>query len=477
LQVIESRNLLSNRYVEPVQFLTPLLIFGLGILSGCSGSTVSERLGPACAEIDDFIPTVAHISWESDSPGAARVSILDESGNLSSRTAWTEGSSTEHQVNVLGLEPGSTARLLPEFLLEDGSILALATLELEVPPLPVGFPEITAGSSGENDGGLILTHTISANQSMVLIVDRDGSPVWYTIPGGSNQVLSADLSLDGQAVWFTHHPTNYVDTEGVVHHMALDGSFYNRHEIDRVHSGATELPEGGFGYLKKQDAAYEEGVLLWDEIWERNAQGEDRQLFSLRDHFEPEPLCSHWELDDVEGLLESTYFDWTHSNSLVLSEDQSAWYLMVRHFDALLKIDRQSGELLWTLGGPYSDFELIGETATLSHPHFSQISEGKALIFDNGTHREPPSSRLVEIFFDEDTLIAEAGAEIRAPDGQHISLLGDAIYTPSGNLMGSWSSRGMIDEYNSELEPVWQLSLELGFYSGRISWLESLEPG
>jgi hypothetical protein len=426
--------------------------------------------------VDDHIPTVAHVSWESDAPGAARVHILDENDTWVGSTAWSEESVTEHRVHVRGLEPGSTARLQAELRLEDGSTQALEPLALEIPALPIGFPEITAGSAGEHDGGYILTHTISADWSMVLIVDRDGSPVWYTIPGGSEQVLSANLSLDGRAVWFTHHPTNYVETDGVVHHMALDGSFYNRHEIDRIHSGATELPEGGFGYLKKQDAEHDGGILLWDEIWERDAQGEDRQLFSLLDHFEPEPLCSHWELDDANDQLESTYFDWTHANSLVLSEDQSAWYLMVRHFDALLKIDRESGDLLWTLGGPYSDFELAGETATLSHPHFSQISEGKALVFDNGSHRDPPSSRLVEILFDEESLVAEAGAEVRAPNGQNISLLGDAIYTPGGNLMGSWSSLGMIDEYDSSLDPVWSLSLELGYYSGRISWLESLDP-
>jgi hypothetical protein len=448
----------------------------MGMLLGLSACSKDRAEPEACAEVDIHIPTVAHVNLVLDEPAWARVHVLDESGETASSTAWTEASSLEPQVHVMGLLHGTTAHLQPEIRWEDSSTELLETLDLDVPQLPVGFPQITAESFGEHDDGLVLTHTLSTEQSMVLIVDRAGNPVWYTKPGISDRILSVSRSLDGHSLWFAQHPTNYTDTLGLVHHIALDGSFYDVLEVERVHSGVAELPEGGFGYLRKLDEEFEDGVLLWDEIWEQDAAGVDRQIFSIRDHFEPEPLCTHWEMVDVESDEPERFFDWTHANSLVLSEDQSAWYLMVRHFDALLKIDRASGELLWTLSGPYSDFESDNEAATLSHPHFSQLIDGGLLVFDNGTHREPPSSRLVEIFFDEETMTVQSGEEVRAPGGQNIPELGDAIRNPAGNLMGSWTSLGTIEEYDDNIQTLWSLNLELGFYIGRITWMESLEP-
>jgi hypothetical protein len=262
----------------------------------------------------------------------------------------------------------------------------------------------------------------------------------------------------------------------VVFQIALDGSFYRQHDLERVHSGAAEVPEGGFGYLRKGDMEYQDGVLLWDEIWEHDVDGQERQVFSLLDHFEPEELCSHWALTVVESQDDTAHFDWTHANSLVLSEDGSAWYLGVRHFDALLKIDRESGDLLWTLGGPYSDFQATEPGTELSHPHLSQVEEGRALFFDNGSHHSPPGSRLVQLVFDDQAMEVSMESELRAPDGSYIPELGDAIRTPEGNLMGSWTSLGLVEEYNADLEPVWTLGLDLGFYTGRIVLLDSLQP-
>jgi hypothetical protein len=442
------------------------------VLSSCTEPIPAVRI--VSAELDTRIPTVAHLSWSSLEGEEARVQILDGSGDWIPTDDWQSPEGAEHIIHIGALPPGSVIQARAQVRTRDGSVGSIETVSFQTQPLPIGFPDITVQTTEDAPDGLVLTHLLSTEESIVMIVDRTGQPVWYTIPESDERILSVDLAADGESLWFAQHPTNYVDVEGTAHHVALNGSFYEEHRVDRIHSGVVELPEGGFGYIYKADDDWDGGTLLWDEIWERDAQGVDREVFSLRDHFEPERLCSHWELTDLNDEPTSGYFDWSHANSLILSEDGSAWYLLVRHFDALLKIDRASGELIWSLGGPYSDFEPVGEGAFVSHPHLSQLQDGRIIFFDNGDHYSPPGSRVAVIRYDEDAMTMELESEIRAPGGHYVSELGDAIELSNGGIMASWSSLGLIEEYSPIAETLWSLSLELGYYTGRISWLDSL---
>ena len=452
------------------------LFYLMGFYVACSGDVRPLEPFSATVEVDAYIPNVAQVTWETNDATEVRVSVMGDDGEVLRSTRWRDDLAGVHQVGVVGLESDSEVVLRAEMRDIDGNIRVATPVSLSIPPIPVGFPEVVLSDENIDDDGLVLTHIISSTDNMVVIFDRQGQPVWYTIPESTDRILSVSLSEDGRSIWFAQHPTNYVDTAGIVTHMAIDGSFYNTYEIERVHSGAAPLPNGGFGFLKKMDDELEEGILLWDEIWEVDADGVEHRVFSIRDHFDVEHFCQHWEMfstDDIDGQL---YIDWTHANSLILSEDGNFWYLMVRHFDGFLKVSRETGEVEWVLGGPYSSFAPTGPGTELSHPHFSTIQDGSALIFDNGSHYGPPTSRLVQLDFNEDTGEVSRIRDIRAPDGIFVDQLGDAIWTPEGHMMGSWTTMGLIEEYDQDLQPYWSLALELGFYSGRIVWVDTLEP-
>lgn len=54
-----------------------------------------------------------------------------------------------------------------------------------------------------------------------------------------------------------------------------------------------------------------------------------------------------------------------------------------RNLDEVLKIDRQTGEILWTLGGLGDDFGLT-EEQLFSRQHYAKLTDtGTLLLFDN----------------------------------------------------------------------------------------------
>ena len=157
----------------------------------------------------------------------------------------------------------------------------------------------------------------------------------------------------------------------------------------------------------------------------------------------------------IQGyLLTTKHYDWTHSNTIVFREAESAVYLNSRHLDRIVKIDYPSGEILWSMGAG-GDF---GE-GLFSHAHDPQFLENdNILIFDNGNHIFPVEfSRAVEIAFDPELGWAE---EVWAWPTEPLFFdpyMGDANRLPNGNTLITSSLHGSLFEVTQSGEVVWNL--------------------
>lgn len=84
------------------------------------------------------------------------------------------------------------------------------------------------------------------------------------------------------------------------------------------------------------------------------------------------------------GQAVSTPWDAVHLNSI--DKDTDGNYLISsRHNHALYKIDKSTGDIIWSLGGETSDFALTNQTA-FYWQHFARWRSGGSHIslFDNG---------------------------------------------------------------------------------------------
>jgi len=433
----------------------------LSIGFACSATPVVVE-----AQLDEVLPSVVRVTWESTEDSVGWVRYTDSYG-FERETQAESSPTTHHSVAVLGLLPGSTAELVA---LEDsnGGPVEHAAVFIDIPAPSVDTPiaEATGG-----DEGYLLTHILTYEQlDSVAVYDRRGQPVWSFTPEEEERILSLKMQDDG-SIWFASNPSDYVNTVGHAYHMRFDGSLMDILPIDRLHSGLVPLEDGAIAYLTKQDEEFEGRRLLWDRIEEQDADGNTRVVFDIRDHLDPVQTCEHQTLPAANSSGE--LFDWTHANALILSEDGAYYYVMLRNLDTILKVDRVSGELVWMLGGPQSDFSFSKAKDRFDHAHTSIVEKDRMLVFDNANHSPTKVSRAVVYSVDEEQREVTVLREVPEPNGAHISMLGDVKDTADGGLLISWTMRGTVTEVNAEGEEIWRLKLPGLMAPGRSTWLPS----
>ncbi len=140
-----------------------------------------------------------------------------------------------------------------------------------------------------------------------------------------------------------------------------------------------------------------------------------------------------------------------HLNSVYVDPTDNNYIVSFRSLDSIIKINRDNGELMWTLGGIGDEFN-INDTEQFSRQHYATISINNTLtIYDNGNTNE--QSRLLEYTLDgENKKILEFNSY--QIDGYHGSIRGSVnrISTSENIFLAAWGqtqeNRAFITEYN-----------------------------
>jgi len=164
-------------------------------------------------------------------------------------------------------------------------------------------------------------------------------------------------------------------------------------------------------------------------------------------YWEWNPL-DHFSITDVTDDVDLTQqvIDFTHPNAIAETSDGNI-YLSNRNLDEVTKINKETGEIIWRMGGSYcenNEFTFInddiGDDFGFSHQHSIAILEnGNLLLFDNGNMRPDFYSRAVEYEIDEAHKTAIKVWEYRhIPDTQTASM-GNCQRLPNGNTLINWA--------------------------------------
>jgi hypothetical protein len=356
--------------------------------------------------------------------------------------------------------------------------------------LPVNFPGITTHIYDANviaDGYVFLTVSkeVEGVGYYVMILDNDGTVYWY-------KELPEDYSYDFKvlpnghlhyAQLFHHH--TYAGGGDVVH-VILDENFNEVETIEAGNGYVAEahdfqlLPNGNvllFGYylnevdMSKIVEGGHPGALISGGIVQE-LDSQRNVIFQWRtwDYYSFEDFFS--TLTD-DPRAQSAVINTFHLNTMNQDNDGHIFVMTPQPATRLprsgwvKKINRQTGEIMWTLGGDYNEFTFVGVDPNEAPGHFTghafhRIRNGNVLDYDNGSRDLTVSSRVHEYKLDEQNKIAEH-VWTYVPDDIISGLgRGNAQRLPNGNTMIGWGNvKGTPNPAATEVTPegrkVWEL--------------------
>jgi hypothetical protein len=166
----------------------------------------------------------------------------------------------------------------------------------------------------------------------------------------------------------------------------------------------------------------------------------------------------HFQITDSYKDLSVSSIDYVHPNSLDIDADGNI-LLVSRAMNELTKIDRQTGEIIWRLGGKNNQFEFEDSVQMFSMPHsFNHLSNGHYTLFDNGNERDPSYSRGIEYKIDEENKTINRVWEFEAEK---------AVFGPSGGSVQRLPSGNTVHCYGGQVSSP---SVIEAHFDGSVAW-------
>ncbi|MFC1569680.1 aryl-sulfate sulfotransferase [bacterium] len=310
--------------------------------------------------------------------------------------------------------------------------------------VPSDFPQVNIFVNNHpSEGKYFFNNEWGASPYMIML-ENSGAPYFYMKTSHSqrdfkvqrNGLLTARFvpSIDGiRGGAFLAYDSTYavVDTfltapgyevdehEFVVlenGHYFLIALEYQIMDMSQIVNGAEEKAEVGFTHLQEYDSG---GNLIL--------------------HFDSREKLDI--LDIVFADPREPNFRFPHMNAIDIDDDGHI-LLSCRHLSTVFKIHRQTGEIIWQLGGAHSDFQFVNDSFDgfeCQHA-FRRTGPDQYLLFDNGNLHLPPVSRAVEYQLDLEAMTATLIWEYRQEsDATYSRFMGNTQRLDNGNTLINWA--------------------------------------
>jgi len=178
----------------------------------------------------------------------------------------------------------------------------------------------------------------------------------------------------------------------------------------------------------------------------------------------------HFLITDAVGVnLHALTIDYVHGNAIDIDNDG---HLLIssRHFSEITKINRNTGDIIWRLGGINNEFTFTNDSIKFSYQHdIQRIDNGNLTLFDNGNFHSPPFSRAVEYQIDEVNKTATLVWQYRQTPDKFATAMGSVQRLKNGNTLINWgSSNPNIFEVTPDGNIVLRMSLPTAIFTYRV---------
>jgi hypothetical protein len=181
----------------------------------------------------------------------------------------------------------------------------------------------------------------------------------------------------------------------------------------------------------------------------------------------------HFSIFDSTSPLTDQFIDLVHGNSLALANDGNL-LLSSRDLSEITKINLQTGDIIWRLGGKQNMFTFVGQPFAYQHD-VRQLPNGDLTVFDNqGSQQAPAASEGMEYKLDEvNKTVTLVWSFTHAPP-VFATFMGNVQKLADGNLVLGWGAPSQVTGYSfvtmAEVNPANQTIFELTFDEPYVSY-------
>jgi hypothetical protein len=336
--------------------------------------------------------------------------------------------------------------------------------------LPTDFPQFEVTRPGVPQAGWyavtpVLQPPPGVTRHWAALFDSNGVPVWWMPSPDGTVPMDMKLLPNGNLAWMAFSladagfefeldgslvrrfdtaggPIDFHDIQLLPDGNYVLGRYVNTPNHDMTTCGGTNpdllvdfelqvvTPEGAvvWDWLASEHIALDEVTAAWDDACTGNGD-----IF-------------HWNSTEVDG---------------------DGFVLSFRHLDAIYRIDGDTGEIDWKVGGePRPESLTVVDDddflpGTFSGPHDARIlPDGSLTVHDNGSGRAT-APRAVRFELDETAGTATRVEEVTDPDAPSSFCCGSTRRLPDGNWVSSWGSRPYFTEQTATGERVLKVSFSL----------------
>jgi hypothetical protein len=289
-----------------------------------------------------------------------------------------------------------------------------------------------------------------------MIIDDLGQLVWYGKYGSARDFKVQHYQGKTVLTWWEGR---IVHGHGIGEYVIFDDSY---REIARIRAGNGYRGDLHEFLISPQDTALLTAYVPvrtnlspiggpeYGAVWDGVAQEVD---------IETGRVLSEWHSLEHVSIEESYVkrpddpyylYDYFHLNSIDVDHDSNL-LISARNTCTVYKVERNSGEVLWRLGGKKSDFEMGPGTQSAWQHDARRHEDGTITVFDNGARpKVHDQSRGIVIEIDEEKMSATLLQEYTLSEKLLTTSQGNVQLLPNANIFIGWGSAPFISEFSYE---------------------------
>lgn len=340
--------------------------------------------------------------------------------------------------------------------------------------LPADFPDLTINASDSTLTGYFYLSNFSGDTNLVytpylIILDHNGNPASYKKI--SNWGMDFTRQPNGLLTYFDRSAGLFYGLDST---FAIVDSFYcgNGYPTD-LHE-LQILPNGHFLLIGDDIETVDMSKIVFGGNPEAQVTGIIiQELDKNKDVIFQWRSWDHFKITDAthENLTSPT-IDPFHTNAIDLDTDGNL-LISSRHLDEITKINRQTGDIMWRLGGKNNQFSFLNDLIGFSHQHdIRRIANGDITLFDDGNFHTPPFSRAVEYSIDETNMTAKLVWQYRNSPDTYSFAMGSVQRLNNGNTVIGWgaTSNPSLTEVRPDGSKAFELALPNNEFTYRAFW-------